>query len=240
MSTKQKSSCQKRTSTRQKKISTWQKSMSTWEKRMSTRQKRISTRQKECPLDKTECLPNKNPPAKKEHPPDKKISTWQKSMSTWEKRMSTRQKRISTRQKECPPDNLRPITLMNSLRKALSIVTLQRIGPHIEDFLSKNESGFWHQRSATDAIWTQRLVAAKTLKEETTIKISGIDMSAAFHAINRIHFLDIAKAILSMKMITTQMDRYRAVFLAGFTSPRCHWWLPIRRLTEQVYTLVYL
>ena len=40
--------------------------------------------------------------------------------------------------------------------------------------------------------------AAKALKEETTIKISGIDMSAAFDMINRRHLLDIVKSSTKM------------------------------------------
>ena len=42
-------------------------------------------------------------------------------------------------------------------------------------------------------MWAHRWLAAKTLKEETTIKIAGIGMSVAF---NRRHFLDIVKSII--------------------------------------------
>ena len=90
------------------------------------------------------------------------------------------------------PSNLRPITLLNSLRKALSIVTLNRIRPQVEEYLSKNQ---WipTDRSTSDVIWTHRWLAAKALKEKTTIKISCIDMSAAFDTINRRHLLDYTK-----------------------------------------------
>ena len=40
--------------------------------------------------------------------------------------------------KKGPPGNLRPITMLNSLRKALSIVTLNRIRLQVEENLSKN------------------------------------------------------------------------------------------------------
>ena len=43
---------------------------------------------------------------------------------------------------------------------------------------------------------THRWLAAKALKEETNIKISGIDISAAFDTINRRHLLDIVKSIV--------------------------------------------
>ena len=94
------------------------------------------------------------------------------------------------------PGNLRPITLLNLLGKALSIVILNRIRPQVEEYLSKNQSVFGPDRSTADVIWTHRWQAAKALKEETTIKISGIDMSAAFDTINRRHLLDIVKLII--------------------------------------------
>ena len=92
--------------------------------------------------------------------------------------------------KKGPPGNLRQITLLNSLRKALLFVTLNRIRPQVEEYL-KNQNRFRPERSTADVIWTHRWLAAKALKIETAIKISGIDLSAAFHTINRSHLLDI-------------------------------------------------
>ena len=48
--------------------------------------------------------------------------------------------------KKSPPGNLRPITLLNSL----SIVTLNRIRSQVEEYLSKNQSGFRPDRSTAD------------------------------------------------------------------------------------------
>ena len=98
--------------------------------------------------------------------------------------------------KKGPPGNLRPITLLNSLRKTLSIVILNRIRPKVEEYLSKNQSGFQPDQSTADVIWTHRWLAAKALKDQTTIKISGMDMSVAFDTINRRHLLKIVKSIV--------------------------------------------
>ena len=92
--------------------------------------------------------------------------------------------------KKGPLDNLRPITLLNSLRKALSIVTLNQIRPRVQDHLSKNQRGFLPDRSPADVIWTHRWLTAKAVKEETTIKITGID------TINRLNFFDIVNTIV--------------------------------------------
>ena len=87
--------------------------------------------------------------------------------------------------------------MLNSLRKALSIVILNRIRPQVEEDLSKkNQSGLRPEQSTADVIWTHRWLATKAPKEETTIKISGIDMSAAFDTINRRHLRDIVESIV--------------------------------------------
>ncbi|GFS22486.1 very-long-chain enoyl-CoA reductase [Elysia marginata] len=98
--------------------------------------------------------------------------------------------------KKGPPNNLRPITLLNSLRKALLVITLNRIRPDVERYLSNSQSGFSPNRSTADVVWTHKWLSAKTLKEDVRIKITGIDMSAAFDKINRSQSLDILKTII--------------------------------------------
>ncbi|GFR67696.1 retrovirus-related Pol polyprotein LINE-1 [Elysia marginata] len=100
------------------------------------------------------------------------------------------------RKKKGPPNNLRPITLLNSLRKALSVITLNRVRPDVERYLSNSQSGFRPNRSTADVVWTHKWLSAKTLKEDVPIKITGIDMSAAFDTINRRQILDILKIIM--------------------------------------------
>ena len=98
--------------------------------------------------------------------------------------------------KKGPPNNLRPITLLNTLRKTLSIITLNRIRPEVENYLSKNQSGFRPNRSTADVVWSHKWLSAKAVKEDVNIKISGIDMSAAFDTINRQKLLDILNTII--------------------------------------------
>ena len=90
---------------------------------------------------------------------------------------------------------MRPITLLNSLRKALSIITLNRIRPFVEEYLSKSQSGFRPDRSTADVVWTHKWLAAKTLKEDVIIKILG--MSAAFDTIDRNQLLNIIATIVN-------------------------------------------
>ena len=95
-----------------------------------------------------------------------------------------------------PPNNLRPITLLNTLRKVLSLITLDRIRPSIEKYLLHSQSGFRPERSTSDVVWTHRWLAAKTVTENINIKITGIDMSAAFDTIDRDILLQILKNIV--------------------------------------------
>ena len=95
-----------------------------------------------------------------------------------------------------PPKNLRPITLLNTIRKTLSIIALNRIRPLIEKYLSPCQSGFRVERSTADVVWTHRWLAAKTLSEKVSITITGIDMSAAFDTIDRHALLNILQTII--------------------------------------------
>ncbi|GFS18719.1 very-long-chain enoyl-CoA reductase [Elysia marginata] len=74
-----------------------------------------------------------------------------------------------------PPKNLRPIMLLNTIRKALSKIALERIRPHVEQYLSHSQSGFRPNRSTSDVAWTHKWLAAKVNIENIAIKIAGID-----------------------------------------------------------------
>ena len=95
-----------------------------------------------------------------------------------------------------PPKNLRPITLLNTIRKALSIITLHRKRPCTEEYLSHSQSGFRPDRSLADVAWAHKWLAAKTKKEDVEIKITGIDMSSAFDTTDRQTLLDILREII--------------------------------------------
>ena len=55
-----------------------------------------------------------------------------------------------------PRKNLRPVTLLNTVRKTLSLITLDRIKEKVDTYLSANQSGFRPFRSTADVVWTHR------------------------------------------------------------------------------------
>ena len=95
-----------------------------------------------------------------------------------------------------PRKNLRPVTLLNTVRKSLSLITLDRIRDKVEEYLSANQSGFRPFRSTSDVVWTHRWLAAKTALSNLEFKVTGIDMSAAFDTINRERLLQILDKFL--------------------------------------------
>ena len=85
-----------------------------------------------------------------------------------------------------PVKNLRPLPLLNTIRKALSIIALKRIRPAVLKYISSGQSDFQPNRRTADVVWTHRWLAAKcSVTQGLKVHINGIDMSAAFDTINR-------------------------------------------------------
>ena len=105
-----------------------------------------------------------------------------------------------------PLKNLRPVTLLNTIRKVLSIITLNRIREKSEKYISHNQSGFRPNRSTADVAWTHKWLAAKVQKEHIEIFITGIDFSSAFDTISRSKLLKIVEEFLEEDEI--RMIRY--------------------------------
>ena len=64
-------------------------------------------------------------------------------------------------------------------------------------YLSSNQSGFQKDRSTADVVWTHKWLSAKiSITQDLIVKITGVDMSAAFDTINRGFLLEILQTIL--------------------------------------------
>jgi exonuclease III len=93
-------------------------------------------------------------------------------------------------------ENTRPITLLNTCRKALSNVVLHRIRSRVESYLSPAQSGFRQYRSTADIIWTYRWLELISDRFTKHIKIYGMDMSKAFDSIDREKLMEILSDVL--------------------------------------------
>lgn len=81
--------------------------------------------------------------------------------------------------------NLRPITLLNTIRKLLSLVILNRIRRIVEEYLDQSQCGFRQNRGTGDAVWAHKFMVAKAIKYKWKVHILGIDLSKAFDTVNR-------------------------------------------------------
>jgi len=84
-----------------------------------------------------------------------------------------------------PASSLRPIVLLNVIRKVLSLIVLARIQSKVNEFVSPCQSGFRPKRSTADVIWSHRWLAARCQRYQQQIHILGIDLSKAFDTVNR-------------------------------------------------------
>ena len=95
-----------------------------------------------------------------------------------------------------PVKNLRPITLLATIRKILSRATTTRVAPKTNEYLSKSQSAYRLGRSTGDITWSYRWILAKVQEVEIKIYIIGIDMSSAFDTIDRQKLVDIVESFL--------------------------------------------
>ena len=91
----------------------------------------------------------------------------------------------------CQVTSLRPIVLLNTIGKALSIVVLKTITPAVEAHFGQTQSGFRRGCSTADVIWTQRWMSAKALRHEWKYHMLSIDMRRASDTIDRRRLLTV-------------------------------------------------
>ena len=97
-----------------------------------------------------------------------------------------------------PTKNLRPLNLLEAIRKILSLVTLNRIKSKVENYLSKSQSAYRENRSTSDIIWSHRFIIAKSmLYQGHVVKVTGLDMSSAFDTIDREELLTVLKSFIN-------------------------------------------
>ena len=90
--------------------------------------------------------------------------------------------------------SLRPITLLNSIRKILSNITMNRIRNKTEEYIDSHQSGFKNGRSTTDIVWSHKWDIAKALTyRNKEYYIFGINLSQVFDTVD----MDVLEKILN-------------------------------------------
>ena len=94
------------------------------------------------------------------------------------------------------PKDLRPVTLLNIIRKILSNITQKRITPKVNKYLSESQHAYREGKSTSDIIWCFRWLAAKMQVVKGKIFVTGIDMTSAFDTIRRSKLIEILTTFL--------------------------------------------
>jgi hypothetical protein len=106
--------------------------------------------------------------------------------------------------------SLRPIVLLTTLRKTLSLIVLQRIRPAVERFLPASQSGFRQNRSTADVVWMHKWLIARIMKAKEEILVLGLDMSRAFDTLERQLLINGLREIIdedSLRMVHVLLDK---------------------------------
>ena len=97
-----------------------------------------------------------------------------------------------------PVKNLRPFTLLNTIRQFLSFIALERIRFAVLKYISSGQSSFQPNKSTANVVWTHQWLAAKcSITQGLKVHITGIDMPAAFDTINCNKLLHILSDIVN-------------------------------------------
>ena len=92
-----------------------------------------------------------------------------------------------------PLTSIRPLTLSNSFRKILSLITLRRIQQQVDNYTGPWQAAYKRGRSCGDLVWCQRMLLAVVMERHWSFHKMGIDMSAAFDTIQRSTVLNLLK-----------------------------------------------
>ena len=84
-----------------------------------------------------------------------------------------------------PPKSLRPLNLLNGVRKILSVIALSRTQTQINNYTGPWQCGYKIGRSCADIVWSQRMLISVVLRKHYEFHKMGIDMSSAFDTIKR-------------------------------------------------------
>ena len=103
---------------------------------------------------------------------------------------------LTKKGKSYSPTNTRPVILLNTIRKLLSLIILNRIRLFIEKYLPITQATYRPTRSTTDILWAHKIAIENKVKSGCTMKTTSIDLSSAFDAINRKKLIEILSTII--------------------------------------------
>ena len=89
--------------------------------------------------------------------------------------------------------NLRPIILLNAVRKILSMITVRRIEQRIDEYTGPWQQAYKTGEGCQDVVWCQSILTSVVQRKKWSYRRMGIDMSRAFDNIKRSVILNLPK-----------------------------------------------
>ena len=84
-----------------------------------------------------------------------------------------------------PLKNLRPLNLLNGIRKILSVLTLNRIQEQVDQYTGPWQCGYKPGHGCADIVWSQQMLISVVLRKHCEFFKMGIDMTSAFDTVKR-------------------------------------------------------
>ncbi|CAH1277378.1 Hypp9590 [Branchiostoma lanceolatum] len=124
-----------------------------------------------------------------------------------------------------PCSSLRPIVLLNGLRKLFSLIVLERCKPQVNLYLPRSQSAYRQGHSTADIVFTKRILADLVMTRMWDVHILGIDLSRAFDTVDRARLLSLLKDVVNdddtVRMIQALLtDTTLAVRVRGEVAPQ--------------------
>ena len=97
--------------------------------------------------------------------------------------------------KQSEPTSYRTITILNVHSKLFSTIVLNRFRPILDETTSHLQHAYTNGKSITDVVLVHKLIKAAAETYEIELDNAGVDMSKAFHTVDRIKLLAILREI---------------------------------------------
>ena len=102
-----------------------------------------------------------------------------------------------------PLSNLRPVVLLNGIRKLLSLILLKRFSPYANLYIPASQAGFRKGRSCADIIFAKRLICSMALLTDMEFHFLGLDLSRASDTPSREAILE---SLIWQQVMLTRMS----------------------------------
>ena len=96
-----------------------------------------------------------------------------------------------------PPENIRPIVLLTSIRKIMAICLTKRIANRLDSHIPASQAAYRHGRGTTEHVFALKILAEKAITADSyELHLLLLDMSKAFDSVKRVILFEDLREIL--------------------------------------------